>query len=77
MEKILKVHSVNDYAWYIGAEELHPLISVIHYDELEHCRHSLNNYGVHRPILQPPAIYFYEGNGRPACPRVAKKQTLH
>ena len=36
MEKILKVHSVNDYARYIGAEELHPLIGVIHYDELEH-----------------------------------------
>ncbi len=48
MEKILKVHSVNDYARYIGAEELHPLISVIHYDELEHCRHSLNNYVVAR-----------------------------
>ncbi len=28
MEKILKVHSVNDYARYIGAEELHPLVSV-------------------------------------------------
>lgn len=36
MEKILKVHSVNDYTRYIGAEELHPLISVIHYYELEH-----------------------------------------
>lgn len=47
MEKILKVHSVNDYARYIGAPELHPLVSVIHYDELEHCRHSLNNYDVY------------------------------
>jgi len=47
MPKILKVHNVNDYARYIGAEELHPLISVIHYDELEHCRHSLNNYDVY------------------------------
>lgn len=46
MEKILKVHNVNDYARYIGAPELHPLVSVIHYDELEHCRHSLNNYDV-------------------------------
>ena len=46
MEKILKVHRVNDYARYIGAPELHPLVSVIHYDELEHCRHSLNNYDV-------------------------------
>ena len=47
MEKILKVHSVNDYADYIGAPRLHPLVSVIHYDELEHCRHSLNNYDVY------------------------------
>lgn len=42
MKQILKVHSVNDYARYIGAPVLHPLVSVIHYDELEHCRHSLN-----------------------------------
>lgn len=47
MDKILKVHSVNDYADYIGAPRLHPLVSVIHYDELEHCRHSLNNYDVY------------------------------
>ena len=47
MEKILKVHNVNDYARYIGAPELHPLVSVIHYDELGHCRHSLNNYDVY------------------------------
>ena len=46
MDKILRVHRVNDYARYIGAPELHPLVSVIHYDELEHCRHSLNNYDV-------------------------------
>lgn len=47
MNKILKIHSVNDYARYIGAPILHPLVSVIHYDELEHCRHSLNNYDVY------------------------------
>ena len=47
MKKILKVHNVNDYARYIGAPELHPLVAVIHYDELEHCRHSLNNYDVY------------------------------
>ena len=46
MGKILRVHNVNDYARYIGAPVLHPLVSVIHYDELEHCRHSLNNYDV-------------------------------
>ena len=34
IEKILNVHSVNDYAEYIGAPVLHPLVSVsvIHYD---------------------------------------------
>ena len=47
MEKILRVRNVNDYARYIGAPELHPLVSVIHYDELEHSRHSLNNYDVY------------------------------
>ena len=47
MEKLLRVRRVNDYARYIGAPELHPLVSVIHYDELEHCRHSLNNYDVY------------------------------
>jgi len=47
MKKILKVHNVNDYVRYIGAPELHPLVAVIHYDELEHCRHSLNNYDVY------------------------------
>ncbi len=51
MKKILKVHQVNDYARYIGAPELHPLVSVIHYDELEHCRHSLNNYDVYGMFL--------------------------
>ena len=40
MKQILKVHSVNDYARYVGAPVLHPLVSVIHYDELEHCRQS-------------------------------------
>lgn len=47
MEKILKVHNVNDYARYIGAPVMHELVSIIHYDELEHCRHSLNSYDVY------------------------------
>lgn len=51
MEKILKVHHVNDYARHIGAPELHPLVSVIHYDKLEHCRHSLNNYDVYAMFI--------------------------
>lgn len=47
----MKVHHVNDYAHYIGAPELHSLVSVIHYDELEHCRHSLNNYDVYAMFI--------------------------
>ena len=57
MEKILRVHHVNDYARYIGAPELHPLVSVIHYDELEHCRHSLNNYQVYGVFLLQESPY--------------------
>lgn len=45
--KTLKVHNVNDYARYIGAPVIHDLVSIIHYDELEHCRHSLNSYDVY------------------------------
>lgn len=59
MEKILKVNHVNDYARYIGAPELHPLVSVIHYDELEHCRHSLNNYDVYGTCSAAPNERIY------------------
>ena len=48
---ILHVVSVNDYARYIGAPELHPLVSVIHYDELTTLRHSLNSYDVYGMFL--------------------------
>mgnify|MGYP002623466410 CR=1 FL=1 len=51
MAQILNVHKVNDYATYIGAPVLHPLVSVIHYDELEHCRNSLNRYDVYGMFL--------------------------
>ena len=34
MSKILKVRSVNDYGRYLGAEEQHPLVSVIDYAEV-------------------------------------------
>lgn len=57
MKQVLNVESVNDYARYVGAEVLHPLISVIHYDELEHYRHSLNNYQVYGVILLQESPY--------------------
>ena len=67
MEKVLRVHHVNDYARYAGAEELHSLVSIIHYDELEHCRHSLNNYQVYCVFLlqeSPYTITYGQGHLR-------------
>ena len=52
MKKILKVDSPNDFARYVEAPVLHPLISIIHYDELAPFRHSLNNYGVYGLFIQ-------------------------
>lgn len=34
MKKILKIDNPNDYARFVDAPELHPLVSIIHYDEL-------------------------------------------
>ena len=52
MKKILKVDLPNDYAQFVDAPVLHPLISIIHYDELAPFRHSLNNYGVYGLFIQ-------------------------
>ena len=52
MKKILKVDNPNDYAQFVDAPVLHPLLSIIHYDELEPFRHSLNNYGVYGLFIQ-------------------------
>ena len=52
MKKILKVDNPNDYARFVGAEELHPLLSVIHYDEVSPVHNSLNNYGVYGLFIQ-------------------------
>lgn len=67
MEKVLHVKSVNDYARYIGASVLHPFVSVIHYDELEQCRHALCEYGVYGLFLMkesPYTILYGGGNYR-------------
>lgn len=52
MRNILKVETPNDYARFVDAPVLHPLISIIHYDELTPFRHSLNNYGVYGLFIQ-------------------------
>ena len=67
MEKALEVQSVNDYARYVGAQPLHPLVSVVHYDELERCRHCLCHYGVYGLFLMKESPYTiqYGGSSRP------------
>ena len=52
MKNILKVDTPNDYARFVDAPLLHPLVSIIHYDELPPFRHSLNNYGVYGLFIQ-------------------------
>ena len=52
MKKILKIDNPNDYARFVDAPELHPLVSIIHYDELAPFRHGLNNYGVYGLFIQ-------------------------
>ena len=52
MKNIQKVETPNDYARFVDAPVLHPLISIIHYDELAPFRHSLNNYGVYGLFIQ-------------------------
>ena len=52
MKKILKIDTPNDFARFVDAPELHPLVGIIHYDELPPFRHSLNNYGVYGLFIQ-------------------------
>ena len=52
MKKILKIDNPNDYARFVDAPELHPLVSIVHYDELAPFRHSLNNYSVYGLFIQ-------------------------
>jgi len=52
MKKVLKVDNPNIYARHVGAEELHPLVSIIHFDEVSPVHNSLNNYGVYGLFIQ-------------------------
>lgn len=43
----------------------HPLVGVIHYDELEQCRHALCEYGVYGMFLMKESLYTISyGGGR-------------
>ena len=52
MKNILHVSDPNIYASYLGAPTLHPLVNVIHYDEVSPIRSSLNQYGVYGLFIQ-------------------------
>ena len=52
MKNILHISGPNVYARFVGARELHPLISIVHYDEVSPVRTSLNNYGVYGLFIQ-------------------------
>ena len=63
MEKVLKVQNVNDYARYVSAPVLHPLVSVVHYDELQQCRHCLCEYDVYGLFLMKESPYTIQYGG--------------
>lgn len=52
MAKVLNVKSVHDYNAYIGQADGHPLVSVIHYDELPPIRHSRTLFDVYALFLR-------------------------
>ena len=52
MKSLLRVSDPNVYARYVHAPVLHPLVSVIHYDEVSPIRSSLNSYGVYGLFIQ-------------------------
>lgn len=52
MKNILHVSFPNVYADFLGAPALHPLVSVIHYDEVSPIHSSLNRYDVYGLFIQ-------------------------
>ena len=52
MKKVLRITNPNDYAAYVNAPALHPLICILRYEELGPFRRSLNRYGVYGLFIQ-------------------------
>ena len=52
MKNTISVSDPNVYARHVHAPVLHPLVSVIHYDEVSPIRSSLNRYGVYGLFIQ-------------------------
>ena len=45
MMDYLCLNHANDYAQSVGAETLHPMVNVVHFDELGPIAHTLNKIG--------------------------------
>ena len=52
MKNLLSITDPNVYARFVHAPVLHPLVSVIHYDEVSPVHTSLNRYGVYGLFIQ-------------------------
>ena len=52
MNDFLYINHANDFALDVGAEVFHPMVSVVHFDELGEIRHSLNKMGVYAIFVQ-------------------------
>ncbi|MBR0501561.1 MAG: helix-turn-helix transcriptional regulator [Bacteroidales bacterium] len=52
MKNVLQITDPNVYARYLNAPVLHPLVSIIHYDEVSPIHTSLNRYGVYGLFIQ-------------------------
>lgn len=52
MKNLLYINNANDFAMDLGAEVWHPMVSVVHFDELGEIRHSLNKLGVYAIFVQ-------------------------
>ena len=52
MKKVLHITNPNDYAAYVNAPALHPLVCILRYEELGLFRRSLNRYDVYGLFIQ-------------------------
>ena len=46
-DQLLYINNANDLAVDVGAPVWHPMVSVVHFDELGQIRYSLNKLGVY------------------------------
>ena len=52
MKNLLHINKANDFALDVGGQVWHPMVSVVHFDELGEIRHSLNKLGVYAIFVQ-------------------------